>query len=123
MKKIAKQHKAEDKVEVVKTGGGIFTPKITGQDEKILSILKNYFSINNAFESNSVGSDAEIITISVDQRDEQHVDECGMEDNIFVFHDGPSSSKATTVPQAQPEKKFKNNTAKEEEENCNSIGC
>ncbi|VEN41971.1 unnamed protein product [Callosobruchus maculatus] len=108
MKKIAKQHKAEDKVEVVKTGGGVFAPKITPQDEKILAIIKeNYFTINNPFDSNSVVSDAkdenfpETITISVDQPEEQIIHEGSMEENIFVYYDNEaSSSKTNSIPQS-----------------------
>lgn len=38
---------------MLKTGGGIFIPKLTSIDQKILSLLKdNYFSINNNFDSN-----------------------------------------------------------------------
>lgn len=54
MKKNAKQHKAQDKVELHKTGGGKFTENTTYLDSKILGLLEeNYFSIENRFDSNS----------------------------------------------------------------------
>nr|CAI5824153.1 unnamed protein product [Callosobruchus analis] len=93
---MAKQCKAEDKVEVVKTGGAIFTPELTGQDKKILAILKeNYPSIYGALDSNCVVSDAkhdnipETIIVSVDQPEEQLVDEGGMENNFLYYVNEP----------------------------------
>ncbi|CAG9769028.1 unnamed protein product [Ceutorhynchus assimilis] len=60
MKKIAKQHKSEDKVDLLKTGGGTFIPKTTILDEKILMLLKdNYFTIANEYDSNKSATSKE----------------------------------------------------------------
>ncbi|CAH1099108.1 unnamed protein product [Psylliodes chrysocephalus] len=54
MKKLAKQHKSDEKLEVFKTGGGNYTSKVTSQDEKVLSMLEeNFFTIPNNFDSNA----------------------------------------------------------------------
>ncbi|KAJ8929393.1 hypothetical protein NQ314_017925 [Rhamnusium bicolor] len=54
LKKIAKQHLTDDKVEILKTGGGTFTPKISVVDEKVMSLLKdNYFSVENKYDNNA----------------------------------------------------------------------
>ncbi|CAG9765930.1 unnamed protein product [Ceutorhynchus assimilis] len=60
MKKIAKQHKSEDKVDLLKTGGGTFIPKTTILDEKILMLLKdNYFTIANEYDSSKSATSKE----------------------------------------------------------------
>ncbi|CAH2004394.1 unnamed protein product [Acanthoscelides obtectus] len=54
MNKIANQHKSEDNVNLLKSDGGVCMPRTTLFDENILILLKdNYFTIPNKFDSNS----------------------------------------------------------------------
>ncbi|CAH1114738.1 unnamed protein product [Psylliodes chrysocephalus] len=55
MKKLAKQHKSDEKeLEVFKTGGGNYILKVTSHDDKVLSMLEeNFFTIPNNFDSNT----------------------------------------------------------------------
>jgi len=90
MKKKAEQHMAEDKLgslvyfsslnfffymETLKTGGGIFVPKITPIDEKILELIKGkYFFIENKIDSNQNDTTTEITTDNYDKiNNENHI--------------------------------------------------
>lgn len=62
-------------MEMLKTGGGVYTPKLTTLDEKILCLLKdNYFSIENEFDSNNENTTVDM-TVSNVQTDCLYQDE------------------------------------------------
>lgn len=50
---------------MLKTGGGVFIPKLSPVDEKILCLLKEiFFSIENQFDSNNEYNTSAILTCS-----------------------------------------------------------
>lgn len=67
-----------------KTGGGIFIPKLTVFDEKVLSLLKdNYFSIENKFDSN-VTSESFVSTSPLPMTSSET-------ENIFIMYENDNN--------------------------------
>ncbi|KAJ8936304.1 hypothetical protein NQ314_012420 [Rhamnusium bicolor] len=96
MKKQAKQHKSQDKVELLKTGGGTFKPTLTDLDEKVLSVIEdNYFCIENDFDSNN--NLPKLLTPSTSADPDDTVS--GFENILIVYENSDHQNKINEIAQ------------------------